>query len=359
MRIAKDPRTHVYRAHYKDAAGAWRSVSLGKRSRPEAEAEAKARGIEELETLARLGVSRREIIARVLGSTPETLEECLKLWVESLRCGLFAPATVASYEMLARGALAHKGESGTPLLKLAPWEPDRGAIAAALRSRDDSASTLKNRHNAVKSLFAYVQAEGWRRDNPAAQIRGVALERGMPFAKREPRKVLRVAESEKDLLLAAAERLSGTALGFFEHAIALAWWTGMRLSDIAALERSSLREDGIVAWTMKSGQRVMLPYAHPLIGSVELRRAVRGLPHGEGRYVFPRQADIVQDPARRSALSIYFRRLCVSAGVEGKTFHGFRHAFKARLHEAGVAIEDIAVLMGHADEQTTAGYGNY
>jgi integrase len=44
------------------------------------------------------------------------------------------------------------------------------------------------------------------------------------------------------------------------------------------------------------------------------------------------------------------------AGIRGQLFHDLRHTYGSRLAAAGVPRSEIATLMGHADEETTARY---
>lgn len=81
----------------------------------------------------------------------------------------------------------------------------------------------------------------------------------------------------------------------------------------------------------------------PLNGlAVETLMSLPGRGHG-GR-VFPVTA---------AHLGKLFTRTARAAGVNGKSFHCIRHTVISRLHEAGIPIGTVSLLVGHASRGTT------
>ncbi|MEM8731835.1 MAG: site-specific integrase, partial [Pseudomonadota bacterium] len=99
-----------------------------------------------------------------------------------------------------------------------------------------SKATRARRLSAVRQLYRFAFEEGWRKDNPAIQIRGPGRDRKLP-------QTLEVAEIDR--LLAAtrntgrtpADRLRNTCL------MELLYATGMRVSELVSLPVSAARGD--------------------------------------------------------------------------------------------------------------------
>src|SRR5882757_10514278 len=85
-----------------------------------------------------------------------------------------------------------------------------------------------------------------------------------------------------------------------------------------------------------------------------------GLPHASGRCRSP----LVFKTARGAALDAHnFGRrqwadACERAGVEGATPHDMRHTYASWLRQAGVDLEQVQLLLGHASITTTARYSH-
>lgn len=58
----------------------------------------------------------------------------------------------------------------------------------------------------------------------------------------------------------------------------------------------------------------------------------------------------------KSTIRTAFRRLCLSLEIRPRGFHCFRHSFGTRLAAAGVPIQTVSKLMGHANINVTIQY---
>lgn len=61
-------------------------------------------------------------------------------------------------------------------------------------------------------------------------------------------------------------------------------------------------------------------------------------------------------PMHPDTLSHYFADIVVACGLTGPTFHGLRHTAATRMVTAGIKIEVIQKILGHADIRTTQIY---
>ena len=207
--------------------------------------------------------------------------------------------------------------------------------------------------------------------------------RNLAFHQLEPKDKKEITQREYTTILAhlkllrTVDRVKSKTLGwldFWEIAIPLAYWCGLRLGDCASLEFASIRPQGLVIWTKKRMKRVMLPWLDPLIGHADLLRARTWLvgelidrgawavdPTDRSddrnlRYAFPHQAWMTSGADNRQPeLSSRFKVLIKPLGIDN-SFHGFRRAFVTRLSNAGKKLEDIAKLVGHSSTKTTSIY---
>ena len=67
----------------------------------------------------------------------------------------------------------------------------------------------------------------------------------------------------------------------------------------------------------------------------------------------------MQSVRRRALLSVQFKRLCKSCGVEGRVFHELRHTYASAMAKKGKTLPHIANMLGHANLHTTQGYTDH
>ncbi len=144
---------------------------------------------------------------------------------------------------------------------------------------------------------------------------------------------------------------------FWRAAATLGWWLGLRLSDCCMLQYASLEQaDAIIIWTQKRRRRLVLPLDDPLIGGGELRALVKEIldkPRTHTVYCFPRQAEIYRGD--QWILSEDFRQRMRKLGSRC-THKSLRKAAAQRWRDAGKSLDDIAILIGHANSKTTKIY---
>jgi integrase len=186
-----------------------------------------------------------------------------------------------------------------------------------------------------------------------------------PFTDEEVKQILSALRHDWTLAQSGKHEL-------FHHAPTVLFWlvavkvaqeTGLRLSDIAQLEWRCFGEaDKLVVWTEKTNKRM----EHKI--SESLQNLIGEVPVNDPEYVFPEQRAIIRDVAKRSLLSVQFKRLLERLGIEGKSFHSMRHykathAFAkldkddlAKKLAASLSMSQIAALLGHSDKKTTKTY---
>jgi integrase len=233
--------------------------------------------------------------------------------------------------------------------QVAAW---RDAAATKARSR-----TANNKLKIVRVLFQSAWRDGLLAQNPAAKVQTLktnASER-QPFTEDELRRLLAVASDE------------------WRGLILFGLYTGQRLGDIATLRwtQIDLTRGEVTFQTRKTGRRVLLPIAAPLL-SYLLTFPAADEPEAP---VFPDAFAIVEEQGRVGTLSNRFAGLLTAAGLAPKrthqktkngrsterdtsrlSFHCLRHTATSLLKNAGVSESVTRDIIGHESAEISRLY---
>jgi integrase len=301
----------------------------------------------EIETAARAGVLTAEGLTAIMAGRKVTCELALAEWV-TWRSNAAAPNTVRTQELCLRQFLKRIDAMKWPVNRLT-FE----LLDDFVNAKDDptGASNRSIRVASLRSFFTLLTAKAYYVGNPAAMVEV----RMNNLSHEQKEKIPRVPFSEREFRHVVAH-----TTGFWNAAVRLAYWAGLRLTDIACMEWASVSPDEVIVWTRKTHTRVALPVSDPLLGGGDLRCLFFELmEHNRDKeYVFPEERETALDPAKRAKHSVYFSRQLSALGIEGKSFHCLRHSFATRLDKAGKTIEDIGRVMGHSPKgaEVTKGY---
>jgi len=235
---------------------------------------------------------------------------------------------------------------------------DVEAYIVALEYRGMAASTRARRLSAARQLFRFAFEEGWRTDDPSAQIKGPRKKRHLPDT---------LSIDEVDRMLEAAmqtgrhkyDRLRNTCL------MQLLYATGMRVSELVSLPVAAVRGNPEMIFIKgKGGKERMVP----LSPSAKMATAVylqdrdkrEELAHTSGKaqskYLFPSNGKLGH--LTRIRFYTLVKEIALNAGVPPDTVtpHTLRHAFATHLLAGGADLRVIQMLLGHADVATTEIY---
>ncbi|MBZ6377970.1 tyrosine recombinase [Pacificimonas aurantium] len=211
---------------------------------------------------------------------------------------------------------------------------------------DLSASSTARKLSAVRRFFAFLQADGVRDDNPAADLTGPSSGRRLP-------KVLRAAEVEA-LLQAAQRRVAEARPGALRDRalIELLYGSGLRATELVSLPRRAVGMDKPFAILRgKGGKERLVP-----VGSVaaEAARAWQETLGSGETYLFPSRGGHLS----RVRLFQIVKSLAAEAGLDPARVspHVLRHAFASHLLEGGADLRALQSMLGHADISTTQIY---
>ena len=255
---------------------------------------------------------------------------------------------------LTKQSLANRAVS---VRRFAKWTHEHYPAAASLERVDRAAATAfatylastgakgKTRQNIIGDLTVVWGALKRTRDglnNPWPMVRPEAndSERGKPFTR----------EQEAELLKAAKAAGKGWHL-----ACQIARYTGLRYSSVARLKWDEVDLGaGVLRHTPPKTKRhniaVVIPLAKILLDELKAARAE----DPKATHVLPLHEKAYQYRKLKSGPGAFVELLKVAKVDDNQyTFHSWRHTFRTRLSEAGVA-DDLAKRLGGWTEDATA-----
>jgi integrase/recombinase XerC len=198
-------------------------------------------------------------------------------------------------------------------------------------------TTLNKDLSILRQFFGFCFDRRWIDENPGKKIklaRNIKPTEKVPYTQAEVAKMLAACDIIGN---SSYERLRSRA------AILLLRYTGLRISDVATLERKRVQNGKILLYTQKTGGTVFLPIPD------ELQRALDALPCPRGAEILPLHFfwngtsgthALISGMAR--TLTTVFKR----AGVHGAHAHRFRHTLATEILARGGTAQDAADILG-------------
>lgn len=213
------------------------------------------------------------------------------------------------------------------------------SLDAWRQGREVKGSTQRKELETLRAFLRFCIRRGWMRDNPASEL-------GLPQDDSEP--TLPFAPAEVEALLAACDRFAirdDTAHRRARALVLVLLYSGLRISDVARLERRALEGNHLVLRKIKkTGERLKLLLNKDAID------ALGRLAAASGKYFF---WDGHSDAATREKV---LRRVIVKLGKLANVHahpHRFRDTFACELLANGADIRTVQLLLGHSSVRTT------
>lgn len=272
---------------------------------------------------------RQEIFAGIdLGKPREhTLDEALAAWLKDRAIHLKdARKCVQNVQLLARFAA---GKSLRQVVEAAgeavsAWSPTAragGTSGATGRRKRLSAATINRRLCVLKAAAKHAWKQGWIEDNLSGRI--------TLLPEHNKREVYLTAGQVRSL----AGRAPSTKIA---AAILIAAYSGLRASELLALQSPRTASDGLIVASSKTGKPRTVPVV-PL-----LRGYLSELPLGLSYWQLHSGFTVARE----------------AAGMPHVRFHDLRHTCASLLAQADVDLFVIGAILGHAGPQTTARYAH-
>lgn len=196
-----------------------------------------------------------------------------------------------------------------------------------------SPSTLRQDLAALADCFGWAVRLGYLRKNPVSGVEKPSL----PVKQDDPARYMSV-EQFGDLLAVA-----GPDVKLFIFAA----WTGLRITELLALEWADVHGDYVLVRRGKGRKQRMVPLLPAAKASLENMAKSMLRP----TKVFGWAGD-------RHTVLRRFQRRCQWAGLPRFRFHDLRHTFGAWAASSGVDLEVIAAALGHSSTTVTKLYAH-
>ncbi len=272
-------------------------------------------------------------------------------------CGL-SRLTLAAYaaDLAVLGRyLAETHETELPLATTAQL---RGFLHAQSDDSQHAARTVDRRRVTLRLFYGFLLADGYRDENPAAELRGPKLPRSLPGVLRE--------EQIAALLAAPQQTTSQGPLRLRDAALLQTLYaSGARISEVLSLEMAALSlEEGRGRVMGKHNRERIIRLAPPAVAALQEWLTA----DGRGAFVREESPPLVflsRTGKRISRVDAWrlVRKYAAHAGLE-RTFagggsitpHTIRHSFATHLLERGADVRSVQELLGHATLRTTQIY---
>jgi integrase/recombinase XerC len=271
----------------------------------------------------------------------------------------FLAAFVSGDETDYRGNRAHRSGAAPPIPAAAITSEAVRAWSARMHEARLSAVTIGRKLAAVRSFGNFLCREGILDNNPAREVRNPKTEQRLPRF---------LTESDVDALLGFVDE---SPVGCRDRALLeLLYATGLRASEIVALNRGSLRSDRMLRVLGKGSKERIVPFglrarvaldswfpvrAVWLAGGAPRQRKLDGTVRDDASlalFLGDHGGRLTTDVLRR----ILDRRLRESPIAKRVTPHALRHSFATHLLNSGADLRAIQELLGHESLATTQRY---
>jgi integrase/recombinase XerD len=216
---------------------------------------------------------------------------------------------------------------------------------ASLHATGLSARTGARRLSALRQFHLFLLREEMRTDDPTSQLETPRLPQPLPKF---------LSEQEVDAMLEAAARKPGRPGALGRAVLELLYATGMRISELLSLPRSTFgAKADVMIIRGKGSKERMVPLSRAAKDAAEALLAVTEV---QSRWLFPGRNP--RQPLTRQALFLLLKQIALEAGLDpGRVSpHVLRHSFASHMLARGADLRSLQMLLGHADVSTVQIY---
>ena len=234
-------------------------------------------------------------------------------------------------------------------------EIERADIEAYLVEMDALGRAASSRARALsclKQFFRFLFLEGFREDDPAAQIAGPRQAKLLPVS---------MSEDDVNALFEALHGPNPNTLQKLRNIalVEMLYATGLRISELVSLPLAATQGDPrMILVRGKGGRERMVPLSEParlaIANWLDARSKIKLAKTSS--YLFP--ASGKSGHLTRQTVFLMLKDLARQAGLDPAKIspHVVRHAFATHLLSHGADLRAIQTLLGHADISTTEIY---
>ena len=219
-------------------------------------------------------------------------------------------------------------------------ELDAEALDRYRKTWTGRSSTIAHKQGTVFNFFAYCLKMKWVLENPAADLSRIK------FADPE---VDYFAPDEFDALIKAAEGMRGRKAARLKAFILVSRWTGLRILDVTTLERRRITAGKLLLRTTKTGVDIWAPLP-PFV--LQALKEMKPLPDSHKDYFF--WSKVGKPETAANTWRRAFMTAAEKSGFPRRAHpHMVRDTFAIEALLAGVPIDQVSKMLGHASVVTT------
>ena len=199
-----------------------------------------------------------------------------------------------------------------------------------------SNSTLDGIRRCYSSFFVWLAAEGAIQKNPCAVVAQIKSRKQvrLPFSAVDLEKMRKSCRTIRDLAL----------LDFL-------YSTGCRVSEVARMDISDVDFERMECKVLGKGNKERIVYLTP-VAAMNLQEYLDSR-EDSGEHLFDGWKG---RRISKSGIETLVRKIGKKSGVEKAHPHRFRRTLATNLMDRGMNIQDVAMILGHADLKTTQIY---
>lgn len=275
-------------------------------------------------------------IGQVYGDAKPASEAIVDFLADIKQRGL-AEATIGKYRLLLQRRLVPWAQgNNTPMLV----NLDTHQLSVFRETWPGTVLVKQKTQERLKAFFGFCVSRGWLVQNPALRL--------SPYrVKQQP--TLPFTTEEVDRIIAACDRYPlyrGEGNRHRMRAFVLMLrWTGLRIRDVVTMARHQVADGRVFLYTQKTGTPVHIPIPPVLV------EALSKVPVTASAYLFWAGTGLPKTGVADWQRSL--RKLFELANIDKGHAHRFRDTFAVEMLVAGVSLEHVAVLLGHASIKVT------
>lgn len=268
--------------------------------------------------------------------TQETIKNLLPKFIESLKTKGRSPSTILAYRADLEQLITFLAGKNKPLVEMVKSD-DLESFRDTLLSEKYTPKSVSRKLNAVKTFFRWLIGEGYLTGDPSLSVAHPKIEISLPkfLSQLEYRALRDVVRS--DVRIAAI--------------VELILQTGMRISEVAGLKTSNIKQDTLTVEAYATQPERTIPLNSPAKESLKAYLASR--PKVESPYVFvSKNGKPLAVRNIRAAIDRYMQR----AEIPNYSVNDLRTTFIVENLKGGVDLVLLSQVTGHKRLSTTERY---
>ncbi len=215
-----------------------------------------------------------------------------------------------------------------------------------MTARGLSAAAVRRRVAALRTFYRFARAEGFRRDNPVAEVGNIKLPRRLP-------KALSIEDTERLLLTRPAAGSTEFQRRRDAAILELLYASGIRRAELVGIDVSDVDFDRKSIRVIGKGNKERVVFFNQAATDALKRYLALRPAVPDGALFVSKRMRRLSYPQVGNVFRLYVRL----SGLEGKISpHTLRHSFATHLLQRGVDIMTVMKLLGHESVSTTQIY---